>query len=80
MLRKCLMRLTTTVQDSNMQQHATNDTQMLRCVLLGEKFGSFDRGFKEKKNLWNKTDNFEKSLLVNTLLLGNIRNILSMGI
>ena len=36
------MRLTT-VRENNMQQHATNDKQML-CV-LGKKFGSFDRGF-----------------------------------
>ena len=39
---KCLMRLTT-VQDNNMQQHATMIHKC--CVLLGKKFGSFDRGF-----------------------------------
>ena len=35
------MRLTT-VRENNMQQHATNDKQML-CVVW-KKFGSFDRG------------------------------------
>ena len=65
------MRLTT-VQDNNMQQHATNDTQC--CVLLGKKFRSFDRGFTVKRFLiiYGSNLSYNRTQTVSVVLLSHI--------